>query len=90
MGVSEQQPSIGRIVHYRLSEQDVADIFVAHGTETGHFNVGDVLPAQIIRVGENQVQLSVNLGSALLARYAGPVSVPTTNGCWFWPPRVGG
>lgn len=87
-----QAPSVGRIVHYRLTERDVNDIFVAHGTATGKHEPGDVLPATIIRVFiDGTIYLSVNLGSALLAR-AGVSRLPDGDdglGQWFWPPRVG-
>jgi hypothetical protein len=92
--MTEQQPSIGRIVHYRLSEQDVADIFVAHGASTGSFDVGDVLPAIVLRVNDPTVwgvDLSVQLGSATMLRRAeaGPDGATgSLNGRWFWPPRV--
>lgn len=93
MGVSEQSPSVGRIVHYRLTEHDVNDIFVAHGTATGRYEIGDVLPAQIIRVYDEgrHIDLSVNLGGALLLRHA-VTELPGGDdgtGQWFWPPRAG-
>lgn len=95
--MTEQRPSIGRIVHYRLSDEDVSDIFIAHGTSTGSFSAGDVLPALVLRADlfdeRHRVDLSVQLGSATLLRRGvyeilSPVGDGTRSG-WFWPPKVG-
>jgi hypothetical protein len=92
-----QQPTIGRIVLYRLSEQDAADIFTAHGTTNGSFEEGVVLPAIIIRIQDKAdgceilyVDLAVQLGGATMLRRA--VCLSDTGraddtGFWFWPPR---
>jgi hypothetical protein len=96
LGVTEQQPAIGRIVHYRLSEQDVADIFTAHGTSTGSFSAGDVLPAMVLRADDfddrNRVDLGVQLGNATMLRSQVYEILPDigdgTEPGWFWPPRV--
>lgn len=91
MGVTDQLPSVGWIVHYRLTEQDVADAFVQHGR--GGINqpkVGDVLPMVIVGVVDESLAVSGNVhlpGGYLLGVDNRGYSV-STNGCWFWPPRV--
>jgi hypothetical protein len=49
--VTGQAPSVGRIVHYRLTEKDVNDIFVAHGTTNRQsVRAGDTFPAMVVAI----------------------------------------
>lgn len=90
------KPSIGRIVHYRRTEQDVNDLFVDFGTAGGGVpEVGEVVAAQISRVNPDG---SVNLrvmpdGPGTLCRasvFEGSADAFADGfGLWCWPPRVG-
>lgn len=94
MVVTEQSPTVGRIVHYRLSDHDVNDIFLMVGNAS-RMVAGDVLPAMVVTVNESpgRVGLQVYLDApGLLWRpdamggrldEIGPIG-----GRWFWPPRV--
>ncbi|WP_033818893.1 hypothetical protein [Kitasatospora sp. MBT63] len=91
------QPTIGRIVHYVLSESD-ADLITrrraaraareAVGVETlgNHVEAGQVFPATIVRVWPDTVSLQVALdgpdGAWVTSRTEG-----TGPGTWAWPPR---
>lgn len=92
--MTEQQPSIGRIVHYRLSEQDVNESFIRHGS-TQALSAGDVLPAIVVGVRRGR---AVDAPPALDMQVFLPGGYPLwvssiTEGAghseWFWPPRVG-
>lgn len=85
------RPSVARIVHYRLTEQDVSDAFVAHGTNGGGHAPGDVLPAVITKVHGDELLVNLHIwldGPSSLWRGRVGYSVETA-GCWFWLPRVG-
>lgn len=88
-----QQPTVGRIVHYRLSEQDAQQI-TDRRRDAGVFGnpvpAGDTYPMVIVRVWSTTL---VN-GQVLLD---GPdtlwvTSVTLGDGprTWSWPPRVEG
>lgn len=86
-------PTIGRVVHYRLSEQDI-ELIAEHRRETGEQGntayPGDVYPAFVVRAFGDT--LSVNLrvmldGPDTLWVTSRGYSVQT-QGCWFWPPRI--
>lgn len=87
-------PTIGRIVHYRLTEQDALAIEHRRAEQpltVGQSNAahaGDVYPAIVVRCWDDDV---VNLQVFL----DGPDSYWRTSaqhgdeqGRWFWPPRV--
>lgn len=86
-------PTIGRIVHYRLSEQDVARITInaeKHGGHQGNeVRTGDVLPALVVRVNAgNSVNLQVFLDGPDVYWATSRGLDGIDYGCWFWPPRV--
>lgn len=87
-------PSIGRIVHYRLSAQDVQRIYASQQGANPLHGIGnpaapgDDFPAVVVRVWN---PTSVNLQVLL----DGPDNLWVTSategeqqGNWFWPPRV--
>ncbi len=82
-------PTVGRIVHYRLSEQDAERANRQQSPDGNTARPGDVLPAIVVRVNQgNSVNLQVFLD--------GPDTLWVTSrgldgiefGCWFWPPRI--
>lgn len=87
-------PTIGRIVHYRLSEHDVAQINQSRADGVGRGNsvaAGDVFPLMITRAWGNTEGSAVN-GQVLLD---GNDSLWVTSRVegdgpfqWFVPPRV--
>jgi hypothetical protein len=96
------KPTIGRIVHYRLSEQDANliskrrdDSFV-EGQARNHGNAaraGDVYPAMVVRVFDPstttanlQVFLDGNDTYWATSRQEAPDDM--SEGYWFWPPRA--
>lgn len=86
-------PTIGRIVHYRLSDQDI-ELIADRRRETGEqgnaARPGDVYPAMVVRTFGDilNVNLQVFLdGPDTLWVTSRGYSVET-EGCWFWPPRV--
>lgn len=86
------QPTIGRIVHYTLTEADAEQInhrressFVLVGNRA---SVGDVYPAQIVRCfGGPAVNLQVALDGTD-HYWATSRSQGEGPGFWFWPPRA--
>lgn len=85
-------PTIGRIVHYRLTEQDAA--------EAGA-RAGDVLPAIIVGVFAAwrsvdaplvcDLQVFLNSSAPVMLHRQGVSELPPNEdgtGQWFWPPRV--
>lgn len=89
-----QTPTVGRIVHYRLTDQDVNDCFTAVGSRAA-VRAGDVRPAIVIVVDQHdreRVELQVMIGPCTLWRTSvngGPDGATgSLNGRWFWPPRV--
>ncbi len=86
-------PTIGRIVHYRLSDQDV-ELIAEHRRETGEQGntavPGFVYPAIVVRTFDD------TLGANLQVFLDGPDTLwvtsrgysVETDGCWFWPPRL--
>jgi hypothetical protein len=95
--MTEQRPSIGRIVHYTLNEGDVEAIdrltpIVVDGQrqERNPVAAGHVYPAMVVRVFDPTVttaNLQVFLDGALTywttSRTEGDGA-----GHWTWPPRV--
>jgi hypothetical protein len=91
--MGEQLPTVGRIVHYRLSESDVQSIKFARSAAGGMYPQGnpvapgDTYPAVVVRTfGGPNVNLQVLLD--------GPDSFWATSrpegdgpGTWCWPPR---
>lgn len=87
------QPSIGRILHYKLSEQDVARI-PKDGAHYNPHDVGQVLPLLVCLPWPNECgadRTGVN-GQVFLdgssALWVTSVCEGTGNGQWSWPPKV--
>lgn len=94
-----QEITIGRIVHYRVSETDAKHIngFYEYGGRRGNLaKAGDVYPAMIVAVwGDPQdSQTVVNLQVFVDADF--PYWTSSVHqevelgqvGVWFWPPRI--
>jgi hypothetical protein len=82
-------PSIGRIVHYTLSKQDVL-VIGSQNRLGNHVSEGDVYPAVVVRKFDPstttlnlQVLLDGNDSYWATSRVEG--EGPNT---WAWPPRV--
>lgn len=99
--MTEQRPSIGRIVHYRLSDQDVSDAFVAHGqTHSQSLRAGDVLPAIVVGVFAEYKSIDAPLVLDMTVFLPGGHTLwveavrelregqADQHGFWCWPPRV--
>lgn len=94
--MSTQPLTIGRVVHYRLSQYDVEQIEYArtslpHRTRGNQVAAGDVYPATVVRVNsDTSANLQVHLDGPdthwATSRESGPAD---HDGRWFWPPRVG-
>lgn len=91
-----QRPSVGRIVHYKLSAGDVAIIdrdtprVVDGRTVRNDVRAGQVLPATVTAVfgTGSTANLIVQLDGA--GQYwATSRSESDNEGAWSWPPRVG-
>ena len=86
-------PTIGRIVHYTLTEQD-ADAIQARRFESGilanRANGGDTYPAEVVRTfGGTAVNLQVRLdGPDTYWATSRTEGEPGEPGRWIWPPRV--
>jgi hypothetical protein len=89
-------PTIGRIVHYTLSEDDAKAIHKrrsdAAGLHIGNaVDAGDVFPMMITRVWGDTPESAVN-GQVLLdgtdVLWACSVQQGTGPRTWCWPPRV--
>ena len=95
--MTEQKPSIGRIVHYKLNEGDVANIdrlmpLVVDGQcqERNPVTAGDVYPAMVVRVFDpspTTANLRVFLDGAD-SYWATSRTEADEPGHWTWPPRV--
>ncbi|HEY9354265.1 MAG TPA: hypothetical protein VIP28_13475 [Nocardioides sp.] len=85
------KPSIGRIVHYKLSEGDVAYIQSKHQDRSScnQASAGEMYPALVVRVwgsGESvnlQVFLDGDCSYWATSRVEGDAA-----GTWRWPERV--
>ncbi|SDI20040.1 hypothetical protein SAMN05421505_1387 [Sinosporangium album] len=94
---TETAPTIGRIVHYKLSGHDVSMIdlesmqsFGGQGVIRSPAKLGDVLPAIITRTYEGS-GTAVNLQVFLDGNHsywATSRSQGTDHGQWSWPPRA--
>lgn len=79
-------PSIGRVVHYRLTEADAAAIDGALGRRNA-LKAGHVYPAVMTEVhGADCVDLRIFAGP--VDRFHSSVMRGDVEGTWFWPPRV--
>jgi hypothetical protein len=94
--MSQQKPSIGRIVHYRLSEGDAAVIAEkrAQNARLNPHSAGDTVALVIARVWPDEYGSGtpgVN-GQALLdgesSLWVTSAREGTEPGQWSWPPRV--
>jgi hypothetical protein len=96
-----QQPTIGRIVLYRLHEHDVRQIqrqrVNNRGFSGGTVEEGEIFPAIVVKVWESSPTGSVNLQVLLNGNDTywipdAPASVPDhvgiEPGFWAWPPRL--
>ena len=97
-------PTIGRIVHYCLTEHDAERINIRRESslvsESGSMymfagnvaNQGDVFPAMIVRVNREQnssINAQVQLdGNDTLWVTSVTATYDAVPGRWFWPPRV--
>lgn len=87
------KPTIGRIVHYTLSENDVKQF----GVGSGNVKAGDTFPAIILRAWGSDPTSAVNLrvfvdGPSdiwLTSRTGAPGDQINVPGQWNWPPREG-
>lgn len=87
--VETNKPTIGRIVHYRLTDQDTGAF-----AETGNVRSGMALPAIIVRVwSDTCVNLRV-IGDAPSDAWLTSRCLATqeqidaeVSGVWFWPTR---
>ncbi len=87
------QPTIGRIVHYRLSEQDVEGILdwrkKGSGTQLDHGNMpepGNLLPAIVTHVSGPYINAQVFLDGNH-SWFVLSVAEGTGRGMWSWPAR---
>jgi hypothetical protein len=96
--VSSPRPSVGRIVHYQLTEQDVQLIDqLGHPDRTGRpsrnpVRAGQTYPAMVVAVFDPttgsanlKVFLDGGAGAEYWATSRGEGDEP---GQWSWPPRV--
>lgn len=101
--MTKQLPSVGRIVHYRLTEQDVNDAFIQYGRSVQAAVEGDVLPAIVVACyaeyrsidAPTVLDLSVFVPGGGILYVQGVAqrdeALPDdeiSNGCWSWPPRM--
>lgn len=94
------QVTIGRIVHYRLSAEDVSNINVQRAELTSRprgnaVREGDVYPATVVRVNStdsstDSVNLQVHLDGPDTYWATSRSEHEEESGRWFWPPRVWG
>lgn len=94
------QPTIGRVVHYRLSDQDEQRIIDRQNRPlpdgrsplANSVRAGDVFPAVIVRVWDATTEAPLcNLHVLLdgeLTHWATSRPEGTDPGTWSWPPRV--
>lgn len=98
--------TIGQVVHYRLSADDVANINVQRARLLGSVRgnavrEGDVYPAVVVATFAGYKSISAPLVCNLQVHLDGPDTYWATSraettqdtpesGGWFWPPRVGG
>lgn len=86
---AEQTATLGRIVHYQLSETDVAiirDRRIASKTVANSVWAGDIFPAIVVRTWDTSVQLQVFLDGND-TYWATSVSEGDGERQWSWPPR---
>lgn len=94
--MSDQKPSVGRIVHYTLNEGDVnmiANQRLAAGHRTHNVaKLGDTYPATVVRVfdpSSTTANLQVHLdGTDTYWATSRQEGQPGEAGHWAWPPRV--
>ncbi|MFJ2162352.1 hypothetical protein [Streptomyces sp. NPDC087856] len=88
------KPSIGRIVHYTLSQQDADEINRrrAYTPQSGNTAIeGDVYPAMIVRIFGETPESAVNLQVFLDgndSHWATSRTVGDGPFHWAWPERV--
>ncbi|MCU1518486.1 MAG: hypothetical protein JWQ75_3207 [Pseudarthrobacter sp.] len=87
-----QTPTIGRLVHYKLTAGDVASITAKRlkdGTSGNTPAAGELYPATIVRVwgGHAGVNLQVHLDGPD-THWATSRPEGEAEGQWIWPPRV--
>jgi hypothetical protein len=90
----EQTPTIGRIVHYTLTEADASVINKRRADSDDHMgnhaSAGDTYPAVVVRTfGGPAANLKVLLDGTD-THWATSRCEGEGAGFWAWPPRVGG
>lgn len=95
--MSSPRPTVGRIVHYQLSDGDVA-LIDRHGidrmgrTDRNAARAGQVYPAMVVAVFDpstGSANLKVFLDGGAGAEYWATSRVEGDEpGQWSWPPRV--
>lgn len=91
MVVTEQLPSIGWTVHYRMSGDDISALPITVLARGNRPHADDVYPAMIVRANDGDLRVNLQVfidGPDTLWMTSVGYSAVTT-GCWFWPPRVG-
>lgn len=82
-------PTIGRIVHYRLTELDAERITINAEERGGNrVSAGDVLAAVVVQVwSDTAVNLQVFLDGPG-THWRTSAHLGDEQGSWFWPPRI--
>jgi len=84
--MSEQVPTVGRIVHYRLSDPDATLINVPQRVGN-RARMGDTYPALVVRNNGGSVNLQVFLDGSD-SYWATSRTEGEDGGHWSWPPRA--
>jgi len=82
--------SVGRIVHYKTTEED-REVFRNQQATGSGCNVQDVLPAIVVSVHDEEgtlVNLKVIVDGELTGRWVTSISQGKEEGNWDWPERV--
>ena len=90
------EPTVGRIVHYKLDGGDANAIYQGRDSDAGwggnSHRAGDVLPMVIVRINDSGlIEPTVN-GQVFLdgndSLWVASVREGESEGKWSWPPRV--
>lgn len=91
--MTEQKPSIGRIVHYRLTRADASKASLPRDGGNPH-EAGQVLPLVVCRIFEDEYGPGVpGVNGQVLVDGRGSLWVTSIQegegeGQWSWPPRT--
>lgn len=83
----KQKPSLGRVVHYALSQADLDALPGIPGPKNPH-ELGQLLPMDIVRVWDTGVvngQVKIDGAGTL---WVTSVAEGTAPGTWRWPERA--